>query len=87
MVKRRTVYAKIEGSSPFSFGDLHDLYIYITNYIVDLSNAQREVSTRDGARGDSEGSQGQNQTVIHGFAIHCITHYATWPDQSVTTLP
>ena len=42
MVKRRTVYAKIEGSSPFSFEgptvseDLHELYIYVTNYIVDL---------------------------------------------------
>ena len=41
-----------------------------------MSNAQGE---REGAKGDFEESQGQNQTVIHGFAIHCITHYATWP--------
>ena len=42
MVKRRTVYAKIEGSSPFSFegptvSETYTtyIYIYITNYIVD----------------------------------------------------
>ena len=84
MVKRRTVYAKIEVRVPSLSEDLR-LYIYIiTNYIVDrfVERAKRGIDKRR-----CEGSQGQNQTVIHGFAIHCITHYATWPDQSVTTLP
>ena len=53
MVKRRTVYAKIEGSSPFSFGgptvsETCFYYIYVTNYIKGfLCRARKE---REGAR-------------------------------------
>ena len=66
---------------PSLSGPTRLIYIYITNYIVDRF-VERQREERDGAR------EAKDRIKLSSMDLQsCITHYATWPDQSVTTLP